>query len=112
MEDYLKLLHKIYDFGLLRKLLARRDFRFTFDGMHGVAGPYAQRIFVKVRPPKRQGVILVWCLLSAPWVLGRSSWLPHLCRRTFAHDTARVLSAFLDLCLRLYSIIFRNTPLF
>ncbi len=55
VEDYLKLLHKIYDFGLLRKLLARKDFRFTFDGMHGVAGPYAQRIFVKARPPPHEG---------------------------------------------------------
>jgi len=49
VEDYLKLLHRIYDFGALRRLLARKDFRFTFDGMHGVAGPYAQRIFVKAR---------------------------------------------------------------
>ncbi|KAK9841959.1 hypothetical protein WJX81_001206 [Elliptochloris bilobata] len=47
VEDYLKLLHKIYDFGALRKLLARKDFTFTFDGMHGVAGPYARRIFVQ-----------------------------------------------------------------
>ena len=51
VEDYLKLIHKIYDFGALRKLLARKDFNFTFDGMHGVAGPYAQRIFVKARLP-------------------------------------------------------------
>lgn len=49
VEDYLKLIHKIYDFGALRKLLARKDFKFTFDGMHGVAGPYAQRIFVQAR---------------------------------------------------------------
>lgn len=51
VEDYLKLIHKIYDFGALRKLLARKDFKFTFDGMHGVAGPYAQRIFVQARLP-------------------------------------------------------------
>ena len=49
VEDYLKLLRKIYDFGALRKLLARKDFRFTFDGMHGVAGPYALRIFTQAR---------------------------------------------------------------
>lgn len=49
VEDYLKLIHKIYDFCALRKLLARKDFKFSFDGMHGVAGPYAQRIFVQAR---------------------------------------------------------------
>jgi phosphoglucomutase len=48
VEDYLKLLKSIYDFGALGRLLARPDFKFVFDGMHGVAGPYAQRIFVQV----------------------------------------------------------------
>ena len=49
MEDYLKLLRKIYDFNALSALLRRPDFKFAFDGMHGVAGPYAKRIFVQVR---------------------------------------------------------------
>lgn len=48
MEDYLKLLRKIYDFNSLSTLLHRPDFKFAFDGMHGVAGPYAKRIFVEV----------------------------------------------------------------
>ena len=30
-------------------LLGRPDFKFVFDGLHGVAGPYAKRIFVQVR---------------------------------------------------------------
>lgn len=51
MEDYLKLLRKIYDFNALSALLRRPDFKFAFDGMHGVAGPYAKRIFVQVRLP-------------------------------------------------------------
>ncbi len=50
MEDYLKLLRKIYDFSALSALLRRPDFKFAFDGMHGVAGPYAKRIFVEVSP--------------------------------------------------------------
>ena len=29
--------------------LARPDFGFTFDGLHGVSGPYAKRIFGRVR---------------------------------------------------------------
>ena len=47
MEDYLRLLRGIYDFNSLSHLLRRPDFKFTFDAMHGVAGPYAKRIFVK-----------------------------------------------------------------
>jgi len=50
VEDYLKLLKGIYDFNSLSHLLRRPDFKFTFDGMHGVAGPYAKRIFVKACP--------------------------------------------------------------
>ncbi|CAK0784856.1 Phosphoglucomutase-1 [Coccomyxa viridis] len=47
VEDYLRLLRGIYDFNSLSHLLRRPDFKFTFDAMHGVAGPYAKRIFVK-----------------------------------------------------------------
>lgn len=50
VEDYLTLLKGIYDFNALSHLLRRPDFKFTFDGMHGVAGPYAKRIFVQARP--------------------------------------------------------------
>lgn len=48
VEDYLKLLKSIYDFNALSHLLRRPDFKFVFDGMHGVAGSYAKRIFVQV----------------------------------------------------------------
>ena len=48
VEDYLKLLHTIFDFDALKALLHKPDFTFTFDAMHGVAGPYAKRIFVQV----------------------------------------------------------------
>jgi phosphoglucomutase len=49
VEDYLKLLRSIYNFKALSELLRRPDFSFVFDGMHGVAGPYAKRIFVQAR---------------------------------------------------------------
>ena len=48
VEDYLKLLRTIFDFDALKALLHKPDFTFTFDAMHGVAGPYAKRIFVQV----------------------------------------------------------------
>lgn len=48
VEDYLKLLRTIFDFDALKALLRKPDFTFTFDGMHGVSGPYARRVFVEV----------------------------------------------------------------
>ena len=51
VEDYLKLLRAIFDFDALKALLHKPDFTFTFDAMHGVAGPYAKRIFVQVCTP-------------------------------------------------------------
>ena len=58
----MRLLRGIYDFNSLSHLLRRPDFKFTFDGMHGVAGPYAKRILVKARPP----LSLPLCLPSVP----------------------------------------------
>ena len=40
-EDYLVLMRKAFDLDALKALLARDDMSFVFDGMHGVAGPYA-----------------------------------------------------------------------
>jgi phosphoglucomutase len=45
IEDYLKLVKQIFDFGAIKALLHRPDFKFTFDGLNGVSGPYAKRIF-------------------------------------------------------------------
>ena len=59
VEDYLKLLRKIYDFNALSALLRRPDFKFAFDGMHGVAGPYAKRIFVQVISPPHLSALLL-----------------------------------------------------
>lgn len=44
VEDYLKLLKSVYDFPAIAALVARPDFSLVFDGMHGVAGPYAAAI--------------------------------------------------------------------
>lgn len=42
--DYIKMMENIFDFSKLRKLLTS-DFRFVFDAMNGVTGPYAKKIF-------------------------------------------------------------------
>lgn len=66
VEDYLKLLRTIFDFDALKALLRKPDFTFTFDGMHGVSGPYARRILVEVAhfPSSRSG--LWWHLQAQP----------------------------------------------
>jgi len=43
---YLKFIEPIFDFAAIRQLFARPDFSFAFDGMHGVAGPFARKLFV------------------------------------------------------------------
>mmetsp|Transcript_24089 Transcript_24089/g.44708 ORF Transcript_24089/g.44708 Transcript_24089/m.44708 type:complete len:576 (+) Transcript_24089:172-1899(+) len=44
-DDYCALMKKVFDFSSIKNLLDRDDFDFCFDGMHGVAGPYAKRVF-------------------------------------------------------------------
>ena len=42
--DYIKLMKSIFDFKTIKKLLTS-DFRFVFDAMNGVTGPYAKKLF-------------------------------------------------------------------
>ena len=45
-EVYTELMRSVFDFAKIKQLLQRADFTFCYDAMHGVAGPYAKRIFV------------------------------------------------------------------
>eukprot|EP00128_Syssomonas_multiformis_P003629 Colp12_sorted_trinity150504_noHs@8851 len=47
VEEYVALMKEIFDFGLLRSLLASDSFKMIIDCMHGVTGPYATRLFVQ-----------------------------------------------------------------
>ena len=40
-------MRKEFDFEIIRKLLNRSDFKMIFDGLYGVAGPYAKALFEK-----------------------------------------------------------------
>ncbi|KAL5976554.1 hypothetical protein ACLOJK_020887 [Asimina triloba] len=46
VSDYLELMESVFDFELIKSLISRSDFRFTFDAMHAVTGAYAKPIFV------------------------------------------------------------------
>lgn len=48
VDDYAALLAGLFDFDAIRALLARRDFRFRFDAMHAVTGPYAKRLLAEM----------------------------------------------------------------
>ncbi|KAG0297413.1 Phosphoglucomutase-2 [Linnemannia gamsii] len=48
VADYVVLLKDIFDFDLIKSFLRNTpSFTVLFDGMHGVTGPYGQRIFVE-----------------------------------------------------------------
>src|SRR3546814_9698780 len=46
VADYADLLERLFDFDAISTLLRRTDFRFRFDAMHAVTGPYARRLLV------------------------------------------------------------------
>lgn len=47
VNDYADLMESMFDFDLMKALLSQQDFRFCFDAMHAVNGPYAKEIFEK-----------------------------------------------------------------
>ncbi|XP_024385198.1 phosphoglucomutase, chloroplastic [Physcomitrium patens] len=57
VEDYLELLKEVFDFDLIRSLLARPNFRFKFDAMHAVTGAYAKTIFVDTLGASEDSII-------------------------------------------------------
>tara|TARA_B100000700_G_scaffold304997_1_gene378297 strand:+ start:14027 stop:15688 length:1662 start_codon:yes stop_codon:yes gene_type:complete len=47
VQDYIKLMESIFDFGLISEFI-KKDYRIAFDAMNAVTGPYAKSIFEKI----------------------------------------------------------------
>ena len=45
--DYADLMESFFDFELIAQLVARPKFRFQFDAMNAITGPYAEEIFIR-----------------------------------------------------------------
>lgn len=44
-DGYVELMREVFDFKMIKEYVEKTGFRLTFDGMHGVAGPYAKAVF-------------------------------------------------------------------
>lgn len=60
IDNYLALMKEVFDFDLIKRLFASENgkkFRMLADSMHGVLGPYAERILVKELGASAESVI-------------------------------------------------------
>lgn len=57
VEDYAALLQTLFDFDAIRALIQKPDFRFRFDAMHAVTGPYARRLLIDMLGAPQSAVV-------------------------------------------------------
>lgn len=83
-EDYIKKMKTLFDFDAIRGLLNNPKFSFLLDGLHGVAGAYAEKLFVRELgvPPSS----LVNCVPKPDFGGGHPD--PNL---TYAHDLVQAM---------------------
>jgi len=82
---YADKMKKIFDFEAIKKLTSRSDFSMVYDSMHGVAGPFAKRIFAEELGMDEKTV----CLNSEPKEdFGGGHPDPNL---TYAEDLVKIM---------------------
>eukprot|EP01069_Polyplicarium_translucidae_P003026 Polyplicarium_translucidae@DN2191_c0_g1_i1.p1 len=98
IDDWLTLAKGIFDFQSIQKLIKRPDFTMVYDGLHGVAGPYAKKLFVEELRAKPE------CLLNCESKedFGGGHPDPNL---TYAKDLVRIMKPNCD-------HVPDNTPMF
>eukprot|EP00472_Partenskyella_glossopodia_P004681 CAMPEP_0197525092 /NCGR_PEP_ID=MMETSP1318-20131121/10615_1 /TAXON_ID=552666 /ORGANISM="Partenskyella glossopodia, Strain RCC365" /LENGTH=575 /DNA_ID=CAMNT_0043078259 /DNA_START=61 /DNA_END=1788 /DNA_ORIENTATION=+ len=80
VAEYGKKMASIFDFAAMKKLTDRKDFSMVYDSMHGVAGPFAHKIFGEMLGMDAKSV----CLNGEPKEdFGGGHPDPNL---TYAHD--------------------------
>lgn len=80
---YADLMKSIFNFPALREFVNRPDFKMTYDSMHGVAGPFARRIFTDLGLPESV------CVNAEPQLdFGGGHPDPNL---TYAHDLVEAM---------------------
>ncbi|KAL0212465.1 hypothetical protein RCL1_006091 [Eukaryota sp. TZLM3-RCL] len=52
IQDYLELMKTLFDFNFLKETIKQFDISIVFDGLYGVSGPYASRIFSELGVPQ------------------------------------------------------------
>ncbi len=57
VADYADLMQELFDFHSMKQLLSGTNFKFRFDAMHAVTGPYAQEIFINRLGAPKESVI-------------------------------------------------------
>lgn len=57
VADYAELMQELFDFDAMRRLISAGEFRFCFDAMHAVTGPYAKAIFNELLGAPPESVI-------------------------------------------------------
>mmetsp|Transcript_5311 Transcript_5311/g.7465 ORF Transcript_5311/g.7465 Transcript_5311/m.7465 type:complete len:575 (-) Transcript_5311:315-2039(-) len=84
VQGYADMMKKIFDFEKLKKFVSREDFTMVYDSMHGVAGPFAKKIF-----GEELGMDSKVCLNSEPKEdFGGGHPDPNL---TYAHDLVETM---------------------
>jgi phosphoglucomutase len=48
VESWMNEMRLLFNFNLIKAFTNRSDFKLLFDGMHGVAGPYATSLFTEI----------------------------------------------------------------